>query len=225
MNEQFVDFDFGAGAVKSGTKVSESNNPEISLDSSYGKFSINTKARELMNAGKGSRLVMFDMVKSADGDQSKRFFIAKIDADVDGKPVGAVIGTSYSFNYSGIYNSILANDPKVVTPTPRELMDAGLLAGTIYNDEKGTRKFIALKKGTMRLESLGEKTFSLEHMGVEDPVTAEVFSLGQPLFVAHEPHAKGDIYTDYEALFSGADEEAVKDAEAADDDEVIEDDE
>ena len=221
---QAVNFNFSAGAVKKGTKVSESNTPELTLDSSYGKFSLNTKGMELMGAHPKSHVQMFDLQDQADGEQANRFYIGVIDYEFGGKKLGAKIGSNKSFNYSGVYNSILADDINQKGTIQRELMAQGLLVATKYDD--GTNKFVATRKGIMELVSLGEKTISLLDMyGIEDEVTIEIFALGRPTFVDHTPAVKGDTFTTFAELHGNASEEEIAAAEVVSEepDETVED--
>ena len=197
---QIIDFDFSAGAQKKGTKVSESNTPELTLDSSYGKFSLNTKAMELMGASIGSHVLMFDQLGQGAETQDQRFYIAVIDYAVGDKALGAIIGKNKSFNFSGVYNSVLANDIDQKDTIQRELMKQGKLVATDYGK---TVKYIATKKGIMTLEEIGEKTLSLmERWGIDAEVPVTIFALGQPTFLTHNPQAANEVFTNIEDLYA-----------------------
>lgn len=197
---QAIDFDFSVGAQKKGTKVSESNTPELTLDSSYGKFSLNTKAMELMGVKVGSHVLLYDMQHAAEGDQSRRFYISAIDYVHDGKALGAIIGKQKSFNFSGVYNSILADDPEQKDTIQRELMKQGKLVASDYGK---TVKYVATKKGIMTLQEVGERVLDLnERWGIDDTVTVTIFALGQAKFLDHKPQAAGETYSDLSDLYA-----------------------
>jgi hypothetical protein len=214
---QAINLDFSRGMVKSGIKVSESSEPEISLESSYCKFSLNTAGLRAINASAGDRVVMFDMQEFCEGDQQKRFYIAKIDYKIGKTPLGAIIGKNKTFNFSGVYNSILANDPEKKGSIQRELMDMGLLAGVRYPDD--TIKYIALRKGVGSLESIGERTINLKDLyDVDDDITVEIFSITNIKFVDHEPQTSHDVFYDFAELHSKSAVVESIDAGAGDDD-------
>jgi len=208
--KQAVDFDFSMGAQKKGTKVSESNIPELSLDSSYGKFSLNSKSLELMGGKVGSHVLMYDQLGQGADSQETRFYISLIDYKVGDKNLGAIIGKNKSFNFSGVYNSILANDMEQKDTIQRELMKLGKLVATDYGKSV---KYISTKKGIMTLTELGEKTLDLnDRWGIDDTVDVTIFALGLPIFLDHKPQAQNPIYTTLEDLYAARGEEVVEDA-------------
>lgn len=212
-----VNFNFSKGMKKKGQKVSESSNPELYLTSSYSKFGLSNRAMELMGLRKGDHVTLFDMQEFCNGDQSKRFYIAKIDHEINGKQLGAVIGANNTFNFSGVYNSILVNDPERSETIQRDLMAEGLLVATKYKN--GHTKYVATRKGFMPIEFYGEHTVDLEEVyeieGAGE-ITLDIYSVGEPTFEAHKPQISGEIITNFADL-SEEDVAAAEDVDRGED--------
>lgn len=130
---------FKNALVQSGTKSVNEAYPEISLTSSYNGFKLNNKAAKLLGVGSGDRVIMFDAKYSGAEGQDDRYYIGK-EAIVEGEdPSGAKLGkVGHTFNYSGIYGTMLLQDFDVASVNADELVSQGKLVKRTAIKEDGT---------------------------------------------------------------------------------------
>lgn len=176
---------FVGKAVKSGTKVSGSTNPQLILQSTKDKFKLNEKAAALMGIDAGSYVVLLDVNRGAVETEknSDRYFITKGYTSSTGGQAGAKIGKKLDFSYSGIWAAILMNKPEVTECKTDDLLALGL--GTISDKSEN---FISNKKVIMDVrpfEVEGEDGIVTE-FEVAPGVTQKIYILTNLNFVDHD---------------------------------------
>lgn len=151
----FSNVDFTKGFVESGSKVMQSNRPEVILTSTHNRFVVNDKARDLMGIKTGSKIWLNDMLSLSD-DNEQRFFAA-VDVAVDGNIKGAVIGKNSGFTYSKVYGAILASIGNINTKEIKfeDLERVGLMESRV-NEETGNKTFVATKKIAMEVVKVAD---------------------------------------------------------------------
>jgi hypothetical protein len=122
-------------ALTKKTIVIRTSEPKLTFTSIKGKMSINSGAMELMDMKKGDNIVMFDFGKEFSEQSGFRFAIAK-GYMKDGRMMGATVGQTNQFSYSGIWATGMFPDVPfdASTKSSEYLIEKGLL--TSYNDGK-----------------------------------------------------------------------------------------
>lgn len=175
---------FVGKAVKSGTKVSGSTNPQLILQSTKDKFKLNEKAAALMGIDAGSYVVLLDVNRGAVETTSNadRYFITKGYTSSNAQ-AGAKIGKKLDFSYSGIWAAMLMNKPEVTECKTDDLLALGL--GTISDKSEN---FISNKKVVMDVrpfEVEGEDGV-VNEFEVAPGVTQKIYILTNLNFVDHD---------------------------------------
>ncbi len=150
-----ANFNFKQAFVKSGSKPTNEASPIININSTFNSFRLNKKAMQLIGVQPGveghDRVVMYDMGAQA-SDINSRFFISK-SFTMKGVDIGAKVASNGSFNYSGVYGCMLANDMDVLSINAQGLIDKGL----VYpKDADSNSQYIATKVGYAKVAVLGD---------------------------------------------------------------------
>jgi len=185
----FANVDFTKGFVESGSKVMQSNRPEVILTSTHNRFVINDKARDLMGIKPGSRIWLNDMLSMYDDNESR--FFAAVDVAVDGTVKGAVIGKNSGFTYSKIYGAILASiaDVKAKEIKFEDLERIGLMESRL-NEETGNKTFVATKKIAMEVVKVADNAVVAVDEGGNE-VHAPLFMFTNFSLSTHTPQFSG----------------------------------
>lgn len=177
---------FSKSIVRSGSKTTGSARPELSLDSTFNKFTVNSRARKLLNVVPGDYLLFIDIGSNA-SVAGERYYVTAGFLNKKGEWEGAKIGANSSFNYSVVYSTMLnhaldLNATDVSEIKPRELMDKGLME---ERKHKNGKSFIATKKIFMEVMPYndGEAITINEELGIVQPI----FALTNWIFEEHDP--------------------------------------
>ena len=177
-------FNFAAGAVKSGTKVVSSATASLGIKTTYNSLALSNKAMLMMGLVKGDLVRMYDMKAQGVENQNERFYISKA-FEENGKTNGSKIGDNNAFSYSTIYSSLLANDIEVESLTVKELVNRGLMEHRLGNKKDGGTydMYVALKKGS------GDITPFNEGIPVEivDGIEVAIFAISNIELIEHTP--------------------------------------
>ena len=147
---------FVGKAVASGSKVSGSAYPQLTVTSTKDKFVLNSKALALMKLAEGLNVVMIDVNRGekTTEDTNARWFLTAGWDKGKGNFEGAKLGKNGSFSYAGIYSAILMNNPDIAEAKPADMVNAGL---GIYRDAEKKEGFIANRKVYFKVERLAEE--------------------------------------------------------------------
>lgn len=177
---------FAKSVVRSGSKVSGSARPELNLDSTFNKFTVNGRARKLLGVVPGDYLLFIDIGSHAE-TRKDRYYVTAGYKNAKGDWEGAKIGENSSFNYSVIYSTMLnhvldetATDISEIKP--RELMDAGLME---ERKHKNGKSFISKKKIYMEVVPYneGEAVVINDELNIAQPI----FALTNWIIEEHDP--------------------------------------
>lgn len=177
---------FAKSVIKSGSKTTESARPELSLDSTFNKFTLNSKARKLTGVGVGEYLLFIDLGNHASVAQ-ERYYVTPGYKNAKGEWEGAKLGENSSFNYSVVYSTILNHTldetaTDILEIKPRELMDKDLME---ERKHKNGKSFISKKKVFMEVVPYndGEPIVINEELNIVQPI----FALKNWLIKDHDP--------------------------------------
>lgn len=179
-------FSFKDALVASGTKSVNESYPELTLTSSYNGFRLNRKAAKMIGVDEGDRVIMFDAKYTGAEGEEDRYYIGKEVVAEDGKPQGAKIGKSAnSFNYSGIYGTMLANDFDIASITTDELITKNLMEKRSTTNDKGdtTNAYIGLFTGSAELVPFQEG----EPVEIEEGVEMVLYQITNLSLTPHNP--------------------------------------
>jgi hypothetical protein len=179
-------FSFKDALVASGTKSVNEAYPELVLTSSYNGFRINRKAAKMLGVDEGDRVLMFDAKYTGAESEEDRYYIGKEVVAPGNKPQGAKIGkSSNSFNYSGIYGTMLANDFEISSITTDELIAKGLMEKRTTTNDKGEtfNSYISLFTGSAELVPFQEG----EPVEIEEGVEMVLYQVTKFKLTPHNP--------------------------------------
>lgn len=179
-------FSFKDALVASGTKSVNESYPELTLTSSYNGFRLNRKASKMIGVGEGDRVIMFDAKYTGAEGEADRYYIAKEVVAKGNKPQGAKIGKgTNSFNYSGIYGTMLVGDFEIASITTQELIDKDLMVKrTTTNDKDETfNSFISLFSGSAELVPFQDG----EPVEIEEGVELVLYQVTDLKLTPHSP--------------------------------------
>jgi len=179
-------FSFKDALVASGTKSVNESYPELTLTSSYNGFRLNRKAAKMIGVDEGDRVIMFDAKYTGAEGEEDRYYIGQ-EVKRDGvKPQGAKIGKSAnSFNYSGIYGTMLARDFDIASITVDELIARDLMVKRETTNDKGEtfNSYIALFSGSAELVPFQEG----EPVEIEEGVEMVLYQVTNLTLTPHNP--------------------------------------
>ncbi len=190
------DLNFSKGFVKSGTKNVSEASAKLTLTSTYSNFKLNNKAMAAIGVSDGERVVMFDMYSAGATNQDDRYYICAGFTDNEGVAQGALISKQRAFRYSGIYNTMLANNFELMSLSADDVVEQGLAIKRESVSEKTgvtTQMYIALKTASLDLIPVNDG----EPVEVADGVERKLFKLTNIKFSAHTP--KGGSEESYDA--------------------------
>lgn len=181
-----------------GRKVQSSSRPELVATSTKDKFTINEKARLLLNLSDTDKIFMVDQnlyIPAGTGDrlaQDKRFYIG---VAPEGFKNAAVVGDTNAFSYSGIWSAMLMNDPEVTEASTADMVRNGLgiLRGKAGKNYVGTKKVVWEVVPFVQENSDGTTTelFPLTPEMEEAGEGVKIYSLINPEFADHTPKSTG----------------------------------
>ncbi len=181
-----IGLSFKDALVASGTKSVNESYPELTLTSSYNGFRLNRKAASLLGVGEGDKVIMFDAkYTGAEGEADRYYIAAEVLAD-GAKSQGAKIGKgTSSFNYSGIYGTMLNGDFDTSSITTDELIDKGLMVKRTTTNDKGDtfNSFISTKIGSAELIPFQDG----EEIEIEEGVFMVLYQVANLEFSDHTP--------------------------------------
>lgn len=175
-------FQFGKGLVKSGTKNVSEAYPALTLTSTYSAFKLNNKAMAALDMSEGERVIMFDMLGKGVETQEERYFIAKSFNDTE----GGLIGANRSFRYSGIYNTMLANDIEFISLSSQDLIDKDLIVKSVSVSPKTNKETVMfVSKKTISFELIPINNSEPVDLGNGESVI--LYQLANAKFKDHTP--------------------------------------
>jgi hypothetical protein len=186
-----MEFNFSKGQVKSGAKSVDESYAQLSLTPTYNTFKLNNKAMGLLGIVPGDRVIMFDMVSLGATDQNDRYYLASAEGiEIDGVEQGAKVTTTRSFNYGGIYGTIIADDFEVTSISPVSLAEKGLLEQRVSTSDAGnvTTMNISLKVASCKLVAVNDG----ELCEVQGGEPRQLFQLTDFTFKSHTPRGGDD---------------------------------
>lgn len=191
MNElNFEQLDFTKGFVESGAKVMQSNRPEIILNSTHNRFTVNDKGMDLMGIKPKDKIWFNDMLDMSD-DKERRFFVAP-NVVIDGETKGATVGNNKGFTYSRVYGAMLASLAGINTKEIKfeELERIGLMQSA--ENKEGRKSFVSTKKIAAELVEVTDNDGNVVKVPVgtnEDGsvVTSPVYMLTNFIVSSHTP--------------------------------------
>lgn len=188
---------FVGKAVASGSKVSGSAFPTLTVASTKDKFVLNPKALALLGLSEGSNVVMIDLNKGnvVTEDANTRWYLTAGWDKGKGNTEGAKIGKGGSFSYSGVYSAIQMNKPELSEASVKDMVAAGIgITRTTGNDKEA---FIALQKVTFKVEKLVQPSATAgepdqTEFEVSKDVFQPVYALTEMEVTAHTPRKDGE---------------------------------
>lgn len=179
--------------VASGSKVSGSAFPTLTVTSTKDKFVLNSKALALMGLTEGSYVVMIDLNRgeAVENDHNKRYFLTQGWDKGKGQFEGAKIGKGGGYSYAGIYSAILMDKPEISEATVKDLVDAGkgILRPSPTDEKK--EAFIGLQKVLFKVERLSDDDGNTDFQ-VAEGIYQKVYALTEMSVVAHDPKSLPD---------------------------------
>jgi len=185
------DLNFSKGMVKRGTKNVSEVSPKLTITSTYSNFKLNNKAMAALDVMPGDRVVMFDMKDSGADNQNERYYIAKAGFEVDGQEQGSLISKQRAFRYSGIYNTMLANDFELSSIAGDDLVEKGLVVKRENISEETGKKnvlYIATKIGSADIVPVNDG----EPIEIAEGVERTLYLITNIKFSEHTPKGSSE---------------------------------
>ncbi len=171
--------------AKPGTKVSSATRPELILNPTFNKFSLNALASNLMKLQNGDFVTI--LINDQATNINEMYFITKgIGEEAQAKLASVNKAKGYgrvlNFNYSGIYSKMLQGTTDAMELSPEGLEEKGLVAKRVTDGDNVA--FTALKKVHFEL---GE--------AIEAEIEGEdrtMYPLTNVKFVDYEPRGEAE---------------------------------
>lgn len=177
--------------VQSGSKVSGSAFPTLTITSTKDKFVLNPKSLALLGLSEGDYIVLIDVNRGevTTTDSNARWYLTKGWDKGKGNMEGAKIGKGGGFSYSGVYSAIQMNTPEISEASIKDMVNAG--KGIVRSTESKAEAFIATQKVVFKVEKLAEAIEGSDELKTEfevsKGVSQKVYALTEMDVLAHDP--------------------------------------
>lgn len=194
---------FVGKTIQSGSKMTGSAYPSLTVASTKDKFVLNQKAMALMGIGEGDNVVMIDLNKGnvITENSNERWYITKGWDKGKGNVEGAKIGKNGSFSYAGIYSAMQMNKPDISEANIKDMVAAGV---GITRATKGDKEaFIATQKINFKVSPFAQPSTiegepDITSFEVAKDVHQPVFALTEMEVIEHTPREVGEESEDSE---------------------------